>query len=251
MFKNESHCMKEWIMHYLHHGVEHFYLINDNSTEPFMDILQEYIDQGIVTLFNVDEPYYLGRQRNLYNRHILPLLHETQWLLMIDFDEFIWSPIDIDLRNVLKNLENHGQIQFHESIFGSNGHIRQPKSLVSGFTKRMEHLGGKMKYFVNSNYEFSSLNVHHADFVDKAFMNDISKFIKFGRDCFVMNHYNCQSREFWDQVKCTRGDIDNFLTRTPDDFFALDLNEVEDLELLEQNRSILTDNADTGLSVIE
>jgi glycosyltransferase involved in cell wall biosynthesis len=97
IFKNESHSIKEWIMHYLHHGVEHFYLINDNSTDNFMEILQEYIDKDIVTLFNVDEPYYLGRQRNLYNRHILPLLKESKWLLMVDLDEYVWSKLDINL----------------------------------------------------------------------------------------------------------------------------------------------------------
>jgi hypothetical protein len=86
MLKNESHGIKEWITHYLYHGVEHFYLINDNSTDNFMDIIKEYLDRGLITLFNVDEPYYLGRQRNLYNRYILPHLKETNWLLMVDLD---------------------------------------------------------------------------------------------------------------------------------------------------------------------
>ena len=56
-----------------------------------------------------------------------------------------------------------------------------------------------------------------------------------------MNHYNCQSREFWDDVKCTRGDSDHYAKRTPttdtnSGFFFFDVNETEDLELLEQNK---------------
>ena len=40
VFKNESHSIKEWICHYLHHGAEHFYLINDNkSTKIELNIL--------------------------------------------------------------------------------------------------------------------------------------------------------------------------------------------------------------------
>ena len=27
VFKNESHILKEWIEHYLYHGIEHIYLI--------------------------------------------------------------------------------------------------------------------------------------------------------------------------------------------------------------------------------
>jgi hypothetical protein len=30
IFKNESMILKEWIEHYLHHGFEHIYLINEN-----------------------------------------------------------------------------------------------------------------------------------------------------------------------------------------------------------------------------
>ena len=44
LFKNEASILKEWIEHYLHHGVEHFYLINDNSTDNFLDVLQPYVE---------------------------------------------------------------------------------------------------------------------------------------------------------------------------------------------------------------
>lgn len=43
IFKNESHILKEWIEHYFYHGVEHIYLINDNSTDNFLNILEPYI----------------------------------------------------------------------------------------------------------------------------------------------------------------------------------------------------------------
>jgi hypothetical protein len=72
MFKNEEHAIVEWIEHYLYHGVQHFYLINDGSTDTSVMKLQPYIDKGLVTLFNVDCKYYLGRQMDLYNTHILP-----------------------------------------------------------------------------------------------------------------------------------------------------------------------------------
>jgi hypothetical protein len=240
MFKNESHSIKEWIMHYLHHGVDHFYLINDNSSDNFMEIIQEYIDKNIVTLFNVNEPYYLGRQRNLYNRYFLPIIKETKWLLMVDIDEYVWSKMDINLSNVLKNCENLAQIQIRQTIFGSNGHINQPKYIVKSFTKKIQDNSndGKLKYLVNSSYEFSSLNIHHANFVNNELMYDYSIFIIINPEYFIMNHYCCQSVEFWNNTKCTRGDSDNFLVRTNEDFHQYDINEVEDLELYNQNLSL-------------
>jgi hypothetical protein len=240
IFKNESHSMSEWIKHYIHHGVEHFYLIDDNSNDSYINILQEYIDKGIVTLFVVQEPYYLGRQRNLYNRHILPRIKETKWLLMVDLDEYVWSKQNTRLDILLEEFDKFGQIQITEAIFGSNGHETQPKYIVPSFTKRDEKYHNKYKYFVNSSFEFSSLNLHHADFTDSKYTNDGAVFIIAYTKYFVINHYNCQSREFYTEVKCKRGDCDNYLVRTPEMFNGIDLNIVEDTELLEQNKGLYT-----------
>jgi len=238
MFKNESHSIKEWIQHYLHHGVDHFYLINDNSNDNFMDSIQEYIDGDKITLFNTKEDYYFGRQRNIYNKYILPVLKETKWLLMVDLDEYVWSTMDINLCNILKSCEHLGQIQIRQAIFGSNGLIKQPKYVVESFTKRRldNSMDAKYKYFINSDYEFSSLNIHHADFVNAEFVTDVTKFMIINLEYFVCNHYCCQSKEFWNNVKCTRGDSDNYLVRKEDDFNFYDINEVEDFELYNQNR---------------
>jgi len=238
MFKNESHSIREWIRHYIHHGVEHFYLINDNSTDNFMDQIKEYIDLNLITLFNVDEPYYLGRQRKLYNKHILPIVKETQWLLMIDLDEYVWSQLDINLVNVLKSCEHLAQLQICETLFGSNGHIIQPEFIVKSFTKRkINNKTGILKYLINNSYDFESLNIHHAEFVNKELGQNKSKFmLLIDSDYFRMNHYRCQSQEFWNNVKCKRGDSDNYLVRTSEDFAQSDVNEVEELELYNQNK---------------
>jgi hypothetical protein len=55
---------------------------------------------------------------------------------------------------------------------------------------------------------------------------------------FVLNHYCCQSREFWQNTKCTRGDADSYRVRTMKDFATYDLNDVKDTRPLEQNKLI-------------
>jgi len=42
VFKNESHILEEWINHYLFHGVDHIYLVNDFSTDNYLDIINKY-----------------------------------------------------------------------------------------------------------------------------------------------------------------------------------------------------------------
>lgn len=75
IFKNEANIFQEWIDHHLYHGVEHFYLLNDHSTDEYMKILQPYINKGIVSLYQLeDEPKYNGRQGVLYKRYFMNLL---------------------------------------------------------------------------------------------------------------------------------------------------------------------------------
>jgi len=239
IFKNEQTVLQEWLDHYIFHGVEHFYLINDRSTDSSLDILKPYVDKGMVTLFHSDLPYYLGRQKDAYNKYIFPRMKETQWLLMVDLDEFVWSEKTIDLRELLKNCSHLAQVQIHDHIFGSNGHTKQPASVVQGFTRRTakdRDSRGVMKYLINTSYEFTSINIHSAKHANKVEENTL--FLLIGAPHFRLNHYCCQSREYWDRVKCSRGDADNYRVRTPADFSLTDVNDLEDLGLAEQNRQI-------------
>jgi hypothetical protein len=241
LFKNESHCLKEWLEHYIAHGVEHFFLIDDKSTDDYMTILNPYIEKGLVTLFCADCNYYLGRQRDLYNTYIFPCITKTEWLLMVDLDEFVWSPKGTNFIQILElYFKDMAQIQINHTYFGSNGHIKQPEYIVKGFTRRSKDVPSESqgyKYFINTKYKFSSLNVHHADHIDV--QDKLEKFKIFSQDWWRLNHYSCQSREFWINVKCTRGDADNFRVRSIDEgFIDIDQNDVEDLGLLEQNTQL-------------
>jgi len=235
IFKNEQHAIKEWIEHYLLHGVQHFYLIDDQSTDNSIALLKEYCTKGIVTLYKATWKRYLGRQRDMYNHYILPHVtnKETQWLYIVDLDEFLWSPRSILLTDVLAPLKHLAQIQFYQHVFGSNGHIKQPESIVKGFTKRWDELIQTLKYMVNSDFEFTSLNVHHA--THKSEDDRLNRFIRLNQSYFVLNHYMIQSREFWEKTKCTRGDGDEYRVRKMEEFDGFDRNEVEDLRLLHQN----------------
>lgn len=242
LFKNESDSIVEWIKHYIYHGVEHFYLINDNSTDDSVAKIQNFIDNGFVTLYHSTEPYYLGRQHHLYNRYILPHVQnkDTQWLLMIDLDEYVWSPLSIRIDYVLRGCcANLGQVQLKQHLYGSNGHRAQPESIVKHFTKRDPDFINCHKYFVNSDFEFNNLYIHHAGFTNKAYEDDPSVFIIIDPSYFILNHYSCQSIEFWQKVKCTRGDGDAYLQRDMTRFYELDRNDVEDLRLVEQNKDII------------
>jgi len=243
LFKNEEHCLKEWIEHYILHGVEHFYLINDLSTDKSVEIIQEYVEKKIVTLYhNKSHGNYIGRQRNMYNEFVLHHIKnkDTKWLLIVDLDEFMWCPNHVDLTKILHNCEHLGQIQVAHTLYGSNEFIEQPKYIVKSFTKRSNDQptnNANYKYFVNSSYDFLSLNVHHATFSN--YEHEKHNFIILGPEHFILNHYCCQSFNFWKDIKCTRGDSDAYYNyRTEEYFKNFDINELDDYRLSEQNKNL-------------
>ena len=105
IFKNESWNLKEWILHYKHHGADHIYLVNDFSDDDYMSVLQPFIDEGYVTLFqNTVTKRYTGRQVDLNNKYFRPICNETQWIAQVDLDEFLYSPKCVDLKEILPSM---------------------------------------------------------------------------------------------------------------------------------------------------
>jgi len=42
IFKNESVALEEWLTHYINEGVDHFFLIDNGSTDDYEPILNKF-----------------------------------------------------------------------------------------------------------------------------------------------------------------------------------------------------------------
>lgn len=241
-FKNEHHCIKEWIEHYKFHGVEHIYLINDFSTPEYEPIIQPYIDEGYITLYHNDIiTKEHGRQNMIYEKYLRQAINENFWLGIVDLDEFLYSPSEIDIKKILKKYEYNSGIKVQWIHFGSNGHIKQPKSLVEGFTMRAKLKQKDVDYqavkTIIKTFNFISFDTHDPKtFGRKAVLEQDSEDL-------LINHYNIQSLDFFINVKGTRGDINNWFDvmnfkRDKELFDKFDLNEELDERLKNQNRNL-------------
>lgn len=159
-FKNESLIIREWIDHHLEVGVDHLYLIDNGSTDNYMDILDPYIQSRKVTLvidphrtqtkgadvlvFDAEKnQFVLEFQKNthtqvvLSNKHYLKTIKQSaKWVMFIDQDEYMFSTRDT-LKNVLRSVdESVTNIFVPWQIFGSSGHVQQPDSIRKSFTLR-------------------------------------------------------------------------------------------------------------------
>ncbi len=96
MFQNEASRLKEWIEYHRIVGVEHFYLYNDRSTDNWQDIIAPYVKEGLIEIFNWPVPpqdsyysSYCTTQVNIYKDALTRAENVSEWLALIDLDEFI------------------------------------------------------------------------------------------------------------------------------------------------------------------
>lgn len=258
IFKNESHILQEWINHYKREGIRQFILINNGSNDNFMKVLRPHMQH--IYLYNDNSRPQNNKENSqvmLLNKYYnetckKPLFQKCEWYIICDLDEFIYSrnPKYKTILQYLNTLpKNIGQIKIPWKMFGSNGHIKQPQSVIKNFTKRESYLNRKgticCKSIIRSD-ALNRINVHthviknHYLSVDstqkidnlRAFIKSDEKKLFFNQ--LACNHYQLQSKEWYINIKCTRGDAINVKNpRNLNIFNKLDskLNVVQDNEL--------------------
>ena len=251
-FKNESHILKEWIEHYKNRSVDHIFMINDFSNDNYLEILKPYLDIGFIDIFNSDIVTNRGgKQIELYNKYFYDIVKEEKykWFFVLDLYEFLYSPKEINLKNILSKHDDYSQLYIRWQNFGSNSFIEQPDSVVNNFTKRSRY--DYSKTFISQKYGFKSkdfkgFDVHHCKVDGKTMVfdhrNDTSE--------LIINHYAIQSWNYFVNKKTKIGDINNWrdsaaylkIEEYKNYFDLRDSNEILDTRLKEQNLLIELQN---------
>lgn len=205
VFKQEAHALREWIEHYLWLGVDRIYLIDDGSTDEYLKQMEPYSDV-VVYLRHTVALERFGRQGRIYDACLRGI--PSEWLLIVDLDEFLYSPIGQDLKTWLRSYASYNQVLIPWRVFGSGGLIEQPASLVQGFRRRASKVDTtrinptpyKAVVRIKAVVCFS---VHAHSCRGTTFE------LPFSSD-WVLNHYMIQSLRYYLDVKCTRGSANRF-----------------------------------------
>lgn len=154
-FKNEAKYLREWIVYHNMIGVDHFYLYNNNSTDHYMNVLEPFINEGLVTLIDWPQvPAQTAAYKNWYENY----RSESQWIALTDLDEFICPVYDLDLKTWLQKYKKHPVIKMDWLTFGTNANLRSPNGeLVTEFyTNCWEKRRSTGKVIYNSSYDIES-----------------------------------------------------------------------------------------------
>jgi len=128
IFKDEAPYLDEWLRFHAGVGVEHFYLYDNASSDGFRPVLEPWIAAGKVTL--QDWPHRQG-QLSAYAHCVAERRLESRWIAFVDLDEFLFGSSVGDLPAVLADFEAFPGVGANWVVFGSGGHLRRPKGLVT------------------------------------------------------------------------------------------------------------------------
>ncbi|MBS0615266.1 MAG: glycosyltransferase family 92 protein [Verrucomicrobia bacterium] len=143
IFRNEARFLKEWIEYHRMIGVEHFYLYNNLSEDDYHAVLDPYIKEGVVELF--EWPHQAKKHKHwnkiqcgAYWDLVQKKKHETFWLAIIDTDEFIVPTETHDLRTFLKGYEKYGGLGINWQHYGNTGltELKENQTLIGSLTKK-------------------------------------------------------------------------------------------------------------------
>jgi len=221
-FKNETMNLALWLDHYLWQGVDHFYLIDNGSTDHPMAVLRPYIQKGLVTYWYKPQPY---RQVENYRWafQVARMRWSTRWLIIADLDEFFFGN-PVTLRATLPSFEYYNLIYCNWFMYGTSGCIQHPRDIRTANVHRQPIMDP-----INTKYIFKPAALVHHDQIWLHWLhypNSKNKPLKKGYRIRTANmrirlhHYLCQSQEFFEKVKRPRGDAMEPGTKWTPEFFS-------------------------------
>lgn len=195
--KNEELVIGEWIDHHVWQGVQHFYIIDNGSTDDTFKVLKPYIDKGLVTYYYMPS---LHKQTEHYNAVYNDRARSAcKWLMVIDVDEYVYNRTKgSTIASYLNGLKYNKikSVCLRWKLFGSSGYEYQPKDIRESFLWRKPDVDKHTKHIVNTSYT-TTIDIHSTKDADSE---------KDFPDELALNHYPIMSKEYFRTVKMTRGD---------------------------------------------
>lgn len=156
MFQNEADYLKEWIDYHRKIGFDHFILFNNYSTDDYKEVLQPYVDDKIIDLYDWTEPDFPKCQIRANQWGLNFLKNKAKWVALIDVDEFIVPKNTKNIKRFLKEYEPYAGIIINWQLFGTSDIATLPpkepilKHLIYKFPTNFDDPEWNSNFFVKS-----------------------------------------------------------------------------------------------------
>jgi Glycosyltransferase family 92 len=241
--KNRGPWLAEWVVFHVMVGVQKFYLYlhgcSDQSLLVATELTRHFDLEVVVIPGDVVAPQ-LKAYHHCYSTHG----HKHDWLGFIDGDEFLFSPAEMDLKEVLAQYR-YGKLSalgVYWATFGSSHHEKEPSGLIiENYTKRAHQqfeVNTHIKSVVMGRQGPHCLPVtsHHFKSIHGTY-DTSGRLIEWGYtknnpdySQLRINHYVTQSLEYFTKTKSVAGkaDVSPRSNRDMAWFDAHNRNEVDD-----------------------
>ena len=145
IFRDEAPFLKEWIEFHRLIGVEHFYLYNHCSQDHFKEVLNPYVQEGLVELFDWSEEatsrvHFRKIQSAALRDAAIRARGVSKWVAFIDADEYIFPVRDKTLPQFLASYEEYGAVSANWRVFGTSHikHLKKDQLMIEQLLFRAE-----------------------------------------------------------------------------------------------------------------
>jgi hypothetical protein len=213
--KDENSYLKEWLDFHILLGVEHFWIYDNDSASPISDAIQNYIQDGWVT---VNQIHGKGMQLFAYDHCIQTYGNFSKWIGFIDTDEFIVLKNGNNLQEFLKTYDQYAGLAISSLFFGAGGNESRPEcGQIAGYQIRShEDLSTNwlIKSIVQPEKVIFPISPHSFMFSEGNFcVNELEYRVDTQSfPCSVtkiqLNHYYTRSAQEWkEKINRGRGDM--------------------------------------------
>ena len=161
-FRDEAKYLKEWIEFHLLVGVDDFYLTNHLSVDNYLEVLQPYIDKGIVKITNLlidtnvgensfkNEQLLVGHSMPIINKHINK--SDSDWVIFLNVDEFLYPTKENNIKDAINKFEsNVGQIGVNWRLMGNSNYRLKDNELI---TEKLTKCKFKNHTYLSESFDY-------------------------------------------------------------------------------------------------
>lgn len=218
--KNEAYFIEDFINHYLKQGVEHFYIINNNSQDNIEEEIVKKNFKNLVSLIRDETPFNIfnGYCSNnglisFYNRNLFDLIKkETEWAFVVDIDEYMFGKNGFTIKSYLNTLDQSiGCVYVIWNIINPsmvNGEVSSDFSIKTNLKRLNYDLIHELSYFIKNANDFGKSLFRTSMLIDD---------IKFGLhktnvSGITINNYGENKNEWYDngnQINYSENNFNN------------------------------------------
>jgi hypothetical protein len=161
-FRDEAKYLKEWIEFHLLVGVDDFYLTNHLSVDNYLEVLQPYIDKGIVKITDllidtntgennfINEQLLVGHSIPIMNKHINE--SDSDWVIFLNVDEFLYPTTENNIKDVINKFSpNVGQIGVNWRFMGNSNYRLKDNELI---TEKLTKCKFKNHTYLSESFDY-------------------------------------------------------------------------------------------------